>query len=211
AGDKTLVAYFEPGAGSAPQAAALRQFLNQQLPDYMVPSVFMSVGKLPLSPNGKIDRKALPSMEKERGTITDGYAAPRDPVEQILVQLWAKVLRTRTIGVHDNFFELGGHSLSAVRLVTEIEKVYGKRLPLATLLRAPTIAELAEILRKEHWMPLWQSLVPVRAGGSRPPLFLMHSHGGNILEYFPLASHLDEQQPVYALQARGLDGQIVSG
>src|SRR5579862_218832 len=211
AGDKSLVAYFEPWAGSPPQAGALRQFLNQQLPDYMVPAAFLAVEKLPLSPNGKIDRKALPAPEKERTAIPNSYAPPRDPVEQVLVQLWAKVLRATTVGVHDNFFELGGHSLLAVRLVTEIEKVYGKRLPLATLLRAPTIAELAEILRREHWKPSWQSLVPVRAGGSRPPLFLMHSHGGNVLEYFPLASHLDEQQPVYALQARGLDGQIVSG
>ena len=210
-GGKNLVAYFEPWAGSPPQAGALRQFLNQQLPDYMVPAAFLPIEKLPLSPNGKIDRKALPAPEKEWTAVKVSYAPPRDPVEQILVQLWAKVLRTKTIGVHDNFFELGGHSLLAVRLVTEIEKVYGKRLPLSMLLRAPTIAEVAEILRKEHWKPSWQSLVPVRAGGSRPPLFLMHSHGGNVLEYFPLASHLDEQQPVYALQARGLDGQIASG
>jgi len=211
AGDKILTAYFESWAGPTPLATTLRQFLGQQLPDYMVPSVFVPVEKLPLSPNGKIDRKALPDAEKQRTAITDSYTPPRDSVEQILVQLWAKVLPIKTVGVHDNFFELGGHSLLAVRLVTEIEKVYGKRLPLATLLRAQTVAELAEILRKEQWQPSWQSLVPVRAGGSRPPLFLMHSHGGNVLEYFPLASHLDERQPVYALQARGLDGQIVSG
>jgi amino acid adenylation domain-containing protein len=211
AGGKILVAYFEPWAGLAPQPAALRQFLGQQLPDYLVPSFFVRIEKLPLSPNGKIDRKTLPAPENQRTAILDSYAPPRDSVEQVLVQLWAKVLRVKTVGLHDNFFELGGHSLLAVRLVTEIEKVYGKRLPLATLLQAQTVAELAEILRKEQWEPSWQSLVPIRAGGSRPPLFLMHSHGGNVLEYFPLANHLDEQQPVYALQARGLDGQIVSG
>jgi thioesterase domain-containing protein len=78
-------------------------------------------------------------------------------------------------------------------------------------LQAPTIAQLAEVLRKEHWVPSWSSLVPIRPGGSKPPLFLMHSHGGNVLEYYPLANRMDADQPVYALQARGLDGHIVKG
>ena len=129
----------------------------------------------------------------------------------MLAQLWSKVLHVRRVGLHDNFFELGGHSLLAVRTVIEIEKILKKRLPLATLLQAPTIAELADVLRKENWKPSWSSLVPVRPGGSKPPLFLMHSHGGNVLEYYPLANHLDADQPVYALQARGLDGDIVKG
>ena len=86
-----------------------------------------------------------------------------------------------------------------------------RRLPLATLLQAPTVGELAEVLRRENWKPAWSSLVPLRPGGSRPPLFLMHAHGGNVLEYYPLAHHLDKDQPVYAMQARGLDGNIVSG
>jgi thioesterase domain-containing protein len=82
-------------------------------------------------------------------------------------------------------------------------------LPLATFLQAPTVAELADVLRKKNWKPSWSSLVPIRAGGSKPPLFLMHSHGGNVLEYYPLAESLEADQPVYALQARGLDGHII--
>ncbi len=97
----------------------------------------------------------------------------------------------------------------AVRIVAEIEGLVKKRLPLATFLQAPTITDLAEVLWKEDWKPSWSSLTPIRAGGSQPPLFLMHSHGGNVLEYYPLAKYLEADQPVYALQARGLDGNIV--
>ena len=126
----------------------------------------------------------------------------------MLAQLWAKVLKVNRVGLNDNFFELGGHSLLAVRIIVEIENIYGRRLPLATLLQAPTVGALAEVLRKENWKPSWSSLVPLQPGGSKPPLFLIHSHGGNVLEYYPLANHLDKDQPVYALQARGLDGNI---
>jgi thioesterase domain-containing protein/acyl carrier protein len=117
-------------------------------------------------------------------------------------------LKVNRVGLNDNFFELGGHSLLAVRIIVEIESIYGRRLPLATLLQAPTVGALAEVLRKENWTPSWSSLVPLQPGGSKPPLFLIHSHGGNVLEYYPLANHLDKDQPVYALQARGLDGNI---
>jgi Thioesterase domains of type I polyketide synthases or non-ribosomal peptide synthetases len=115
----------------------------------------------------------------------------------------------KRVGLHDNFFDLGGHSLLAVRIIVEVEKIYGRRLPLATLLQAPTVGALAEVLRRENWQPSWSSLVPLQPGGSKTPLFLIHSHGGNVLEYYPLANHLGKDQPVYALQARGLDGNIV--
>ena len=175
----------------------------------MVPSAFVVLEKLPLTPNGKIDRRALSTVENRVPQLRNVYAPPRDAVEMQLVQLWSKVLGNRSLGIHDNFFELGGHSLLAVRIVVEIEKIYKRRLLLATLLQAPTIAGLADVLRKEHWDLRWSSLVPIRAGGSRPPLLLMHSHGGNVLEYYPLAKLLAEDQPVYALQARGLDGRII--
>jgi thioesterase domain-containing protein/acyl carrier protein len=168
--------------------------------------------KMPLTPNGKLDRKALPSPDlagHERAEDAPGFAAARDPLEQTLAQIWCKILKVKRIGIHDNFFELGGHSLLAVRIMAEIERLLQRKLPLATFLQAPTIGDLADVLRKEDWKPSWSSLVPIRAGGSKPPLFLMHSHGGNVLEYYPLAERLDADQPVYALQARGLDGRII--
>jgi len=210
-GDKILVAYFEHASGSVPEVGDLRAHMKKALPDYMIPSAFVPMEKMPLTPNGKIDRKALPSVDDRRIVIKREYVAPRDPFDQALAQIWAKILKVRRVGLHDNFFELGGHSILAVRIIVEIEKLYKKRLPLAILLQAPTINDLAEVLRKDNSKPSWSSLVPIRPGGSKPPLFLMHSHGGNVLEYFPLANHLDADQPVYALQARGLDGHIPKG
>ena len=208
-GDKILVAYLEPQPDQpTPEVSDLRAHLANDLPAYMIPSAFVILDKLPLTPNGKIDRNALPAPNQEPVEVSAEVAAPRDAIEQMLVQTWSRILRVRTIGIHDNFFDLGGHSLLAVRIVAEVAGLIKKPLPLATFLQAPTIADLADVLRKEDWKPSWSSLTPIRAGGSRPPLFLMHSHGGNVLEYYPLAKCLDADQPVYALQARGLDGNI---
>ena len=211
-GEKRLVAYVIPKAGERPSIDGLRNFLKEKLPAHMVPPFFVVMEKMPLTPNGKLDRKALPSPDlagHERAEDAPGFAAARDPLEQTLAQIWSKILKVKRIGIHDNFFELGGHSLLAVRIVAEIERLLQRKLPLATFLQAPTIGDLADVLRKEDWKPSWSSLVPIRAGGSKPPLFLMHSHGGNVLEYYPLAERLDADQPVYALQARGLDGNII--
>jgi len=207
-GDKQLVAYFEAKTGRAPTVSNLRAHLEKELPAYMVPALFVGLEKLPLTPNGKLDRKSLPAP-KQRLEVTSEFVAPRDPLEQLLAQIWANVLKVKRVGLHDNFFELGGHSLLAVRVIVEVEKLSKTRLPLAMLLQAPTIARLAEVLRRKHWAPSWSSLVPIRPGGSKPPFFLMHAHGGNVLEYYPLGNRLEPDQPAYALQARGLDGHIV--
>ncbi len=209
AGDKILAAYFESRPGSTPDIADLRNHLKKELPDYMIPSAFMRTEKLPLTPNGKIDRKALPSLDQGRVDVAGNYVAPSDPVEQSLAQMWAKVLKVNRVGIRDNFFELGGHSLLALRIIVEIEKLYHRRLPLATLLQSPTVGDLANVLRKEDWKPSWSCIVPIKPNGSKPPLFLLHSHGGNVLEYYPLANLLDAGQPVYGVQALGLDGRIV--
>jgi thioesterase domain-containing protein len=209
-GDKFLVAYFEARNGVAPSVSDLRAHLKKNLPEYMIPSEFVALTALPLSPNGKVDRKALPSPERSLQPDTT-FVPPNDSLEQMLCHVWAKILRVKRVGLRDNFFELGGHSLLALRVSVEIEKLCKKRLPLATFLQAPTVAELAGILRRESWVPPWQSLVPIRPAGSHPPLFLMHSHGGNVLEYHPLANLLGNDQPVFALQARGLDGKVIRG
>lgn len=206
-GDKQLVAYFESSSGQPPTVSDLRAYLEKDLPAYMIPSAFVSMDKLPLTPNGKIDRKSLPAPAQSAIGQKDS-AAPQDPLEQMLAQIWSKALRVDHVGRHDNFFELGGHSLLAVRVVVEIEKLTNVRLPLAMLLQAPTIAELADFLRRQNWTPSWSCLVPIQPGGSKPPLFLMHAHGGNVLEYYPLAHLLGPDQPVYAFQAQGLNGRI---
>ncbi len=209
-GDKLLAAYFTVRRNDvAPTGGELRTYLSASLPDYMVPSAFVLLDRLPLTANGKIDRQSLPSPDGRQLGTGGQFVAARDPLEQALCHLWAGILKVRRVGVHDNFFALGGHSLLAVRLVIEIEKRYDRRLPLATLLQTPTVAGLAGILRSRNWTPSWSSLVPLRPGGSRPPLFLFHSHGGNVLEYHPLSERLGPDQPVYALQSRGLEAPLV--
>ena len=208
-GQKLLVAYVVLEAGRRVDVETLRLHLKQRLPDFMVPSSIILLEAFPLSPNGKINRGALPAPPEVQSDQGVERVPPRNPIEQVLTLVWSKVLKVKHIGVGDNFFELGGHSILAVRIIVEIEKLYGKRLPLATLIQAPTIEKLAQVIQHKQWTPLWSSLVPIRGGGGRPPLFLFHSHGGNVLEYYPLADLLDADQPVYALQARGLDGRLV--
>ncbi|MFX0203315.1 MAG: alpha/beta fold hydrolase, partial [Candidatus Hodarchaeota archaeon] len=137
------------------------------------------------------------------------YVAPRNQVEQTIADIWQKLLGMDQIGIHDNFFDLGGHSLIAIQLFARIEKIFGKKLPLATLFNAPTIDQLASLLQ-EDYLPSWRSLVKIQSGGSRPPFFCVHAEGGNVLEYRYLAKHLGQDQPFYGLQAQGLDGNEIN-
>jgi acyl transferase domain-containing protein/thioesterase domain-containing protein len=127
--------------------------------------------------------------------------------ERDLAQIWQELMHLCGVGPTDNYFELGGSSLLAARLFDHIEKRFGKRLPMALLYEAPTIRALASRIEDRAFVPSWSSLVEINKGNSsKPPLFLMHSEGGNVLEYWPLCRYLDQDQPVYALQAKGLEG-----
>ncbi|HEX8411741.1 MAG TPA: amino acid adenylation domain-containing protein [Thermoanaerobaculia bacterium] len=204
-GAKVLAAYLIP-QGSAPSAAELREFLKESLPEYMVPSFFVMVEAYPLTPNGKVDRKALPPPERTARDVEETFVAPRDPLETQLAEIWSGVLGVPKVGIRDNFFELGGESILALRMFVQIEQTFGRKLPLATLLQASTVEELAKALRDEGPARGWSPLVPLQTGGSKRPFFCIHGVGGNILNYRALAQHLGPDQPFYALQARGLDG-----
>jgi amino acid adenylation domain-containing protein len=206
-GDKRLVAYVVSGSGSDVDTSSLKKQLAQSLPDFMIPSAFVFLNELPLTPNGKTDRKALPRPDSDRSGLKSSFVAPRDNLEQQLANILKKILDLKTIGVRDSFFDLGGHSLHAVRLFAQIENRFSKRLPLVTLFRAPTIEQLATVLRASEASNSWSSLVPIQPLGTKPPLFCIHAAGANVLIYRPLSRHLGNDQPVYALQARGLDGQ----
>jgi amino acid adenylation domain-containing protein len=205
--DKRLVAYIVADQQQKPTTDELRRFLKQKLPDYMVPSAFVFPDALPLTPNGKIDRRALPAPDQLKQEPGSTFVPPSDDLEIQLTKIWENVLGKKPIGVKDNFFDLGGHSLLAVRLFAQIEKSFGKNLPLATLFQAPNIEELANILRQKGWSVPWQTLVAIQPGGSKPPLFCIHPIGGNVLCYRDLAHYLGQEQPVYGLQAIGLDGK----
>lgn len=186
-------------------AGELRQFLKDKLPEYYLPANIVFLENLPLSPNGKVDREALPAPEETRSTVEKGFVAPQDELQVRLTKIWEKLLGVHPIGIHDNFFELGGHSLLAVRLFAQIEKLFGKNLPLATLFEAPTIEQIAALLRQQGWTPSWSSLVTLQPGGTKRPFFCVHALGGNVLEYQPLARFLGDDQPFYALQSYGLN------
>jgi amino acid adenylation domain-containing protein len=206
-GDKHLVAYIVPSQEQAPTISQLHRFLQEKLPDYMVPSAFVMLETLPLTINGKVDRRALPVPQQKRPPLERAFAASRDPLEFQLTKIWEQILSIQPIGIKDNFFELGGNSLRAVRLFTQIEEMFSKKLPLATLFQAPTIEQLACVLREEGWTAPWRALVAVQAKGDKPPFFCVHAVGGNVLSYYKLANYLGENQPFYGLQARGLDGK----
>jgi thioesterase domain-containing protein len=176
--------------------------LKGKLPDYMVPSVFMLLDELPRTPNGKVDRRRLPAPKQERPET--GFVAPRDIVEFQLARIWEEVLGIDKVGVRDVFFDMGGHSILAVRLMAQIQKVFGQDLPLSTLFQGATIEHLAGIIRQNDGSPFRSPLIPMQPEGSNPPLFLIHPAGGSVLCYFELARHLAPDQPVFGFQSAGL-------
>jgi aspartate racemase len=203
-GEKRLVAYVVADS----TADELRRFLKDKLPEYMVPAVFVLLEALPVTPNGKVDRRALPAPDRSRPELEKAFVAPRDDLELQLAHIWEEVLGVRPVGVRDNFFELGGHSLLAVRLFALIEKRLGKKLPLTTVFQGATVAHLAGVLRQQATPGPQSSLVAIQPGGSKRPLFLVHPAGGHVFPYVHLAQFLGSDQPCYGLQARGLeDGQ----
>jgi natural product biosynthesis luciferase-like monooxygenase protein len=148
-GGKRLVAYValrRSAAGAMQDSKQLRHYLASRLPEYMMPSAFVFMDRLPQTPNGKIDRRALPAPERATSIPTDEFIAPRTPVEEILAATWAELLGVDRIGVEDNFFELGGHSLLATQLVTRLRGIFHIDLPLSVLFEAPTVAGLAAFM-----------------------------------------------------------------
>ncbi|HSG40149.1 MAG TPA: amino acid adenylation domain-containing protein, partial [Thermoanaerobaculia bacterium] len=151
-GDRRLVAYVagETGETGETDAGALRAYLKEKLPDYMVPAVFVSLAALPLTPNGKVDRRALAGMAPEpQGGTADAYVAPRNPIEEILAPLWAEVLGVDRVGVNDDFFDLGGHSLLGVQLVSRVREMFGVKLPVRAVFTSATVAGMAELVETE--------------------------------------------------------------
>jgi amino acid adenylation domain-containing protein len=206
AGIARLVAYVVPNQDQIVTIDELRLFLKEKLPDYMLPSAFLIIDALPLTPHGKVDRRALPVSEPIRQEPENTFVPPRDELEEKLTKIWEKVLGIKNIGIKDNFFDLGGTSLLAMILFSEIEKLIGKNFPLSTILDAPTVEKLARILTNEEWLAPWSPLVAIQPEGSKPPFFCVHAAGGNVLIYRDLARHLDPDQPFYGLQAQGMDG-----
>ncbi|MFF7474804.1 non-ribosomal peptide synthase/polyketide synthase [Streptomyces sp. NPDC008092] len=203
AGTRRLVAYAVPG-GPDLTADSLRAYAARTLPDYMVPSAVVLLERLPVTANGKLDRAALPVPDLG-GPAAGGD--PRTPLEAVLCGLFAGILGRDRVGTEESFFDLGGDSLLAMRLVERIRTVLGAEISIRDLFAGPTIAALVAVLDRDPAATGdYDTLLPLRTGGDRPPLFCLHSGGGLGWHYAPLVNHLPAGYPIYGLQARGLTG-----
>jgi amino acid adenylation domain-containing protein len=208
-GGPALVAYVAPGSAPDRLVPEIRSYLRHRIPQYMMPAAFVVLDDLPLSPNGKVARRALPPPNGVRPEQDACFAPPHTPVEKALAEIWQELLGIERVGIDDNFFDLGGHSLLAVRLFAEIERTFERRLPISTLIQAPTVGKLAEILERGPGEPD-AGLVVLQAGGRHPPLYLVHGDNGHVMGYRGLVSRLGPDQPVYGLEApSGSYGQPV--
>lgn len=203
--DKQLVAYVVPSPEPQPTRGELRTFLRQKLPPYMIPAGFVFLEALPVTPTGKVDHQALPPPDRRRD-LTSTFTEPRNEVERHLVGIWEEFLLVDQVGTRDNFFDLGGNSLLAAQMFARLEERLRIRLPLATLLQAPTIEGLAEAIGEGRGPVAWRSLVAIQPAGSRPPVFALPGVGGNVIIFHDLAGLLGPEQPFYGLQSRGLGG-----
>lgn len=204
-GNKRLVAYVAARKESL-GAHELRAWLSARLPEYMLPGAFIFLASLPLTPFGKVDRAALP-LPPDASVVSTSPVAARDELESALVSIWQRLLKVEPLSVTDNFFEVGGHSLAAIALFSEIKRTLDKELPVATLFQAPTIEQLARVLREPAARGEWNPLVAIQAHGARPPFICVHGFGGGVIGYTQLARLLGPEQPFWGLQARGQSEQ----
>ncbi|HEX2052024.1 MAG TPA: thioesterase domain-containing protein, partial [Actinomycetota bacterium] len=275
--DKRLVAYVVARSGApAPAPSALRAHLLDEVPSYMVPSAFVTLESLPLTPSGKVDHAALPAPDDARPDVAASFVAPRTETERRVAALFAELLGVEQVGVDDSFFELGGSSLAAVRLVKRMRDTIGAEVSLRAFYAAPTVAHVAALVdgapaepsratadgpeaaaggrdavddgrarepvlaggvvredapaRARHGsngahaasngtpahsggapapgarVEMPPSIVPLKPSGTRPPLFLAHPSGGSVFTYFGLVRHVDPDQPLYGIEAAGLEG-----
>ena len=203
-GDRRLVGYYTTEADQEVSHDLVRSELRGKLPEYMVPAVFMKLDAFPVTPNGKIDRSALPEPNRIELESKRTVMKARDALESQLTEIWEQVLEINPISIKDNFFDIGGYSLLAVRVFNAIREATGKSLPLATLFQASTIEELAAVMRKGEERKDSSVLVSIQPKGTRTPFFCVHGQYGNVLLFADLARHLGEDQPFYAFQSMGL-------
>ncbi|CAO3439347.1 non-ribosomal peptide synthetase [Azospirillum doebereinerae] len=200
-----LAAYVVPRKEVRCNARRLRDFLRLRLPAAMIPSAFVFLDRLPLTANQKLDRSRLPPPGEGDGGDEGNHVPPRDPVELQIAQIWQELLGGRTVGVTDSFFDLGGHSLLSLRMLMRVEQATRRKVPLAALFEEPTVEHLATVVRRQDTLP--SPVIRLWSAAGRQVFFLVHTGGGTILNYVPLARHLAPGLPVHAVQARGLDGR----
>lgn len=208
-GDQRLVAYIVTRPAQTVTIEEIRRFLKPKLPEYMIPGALVVLQTFPLTPNGKIDHRALPEpIQVREAATTATFVAPRDSRELQLARIWEKVLGVKGISIHDNFFDLGGQSLLAARLFAEVNEIFQRKLTLSTIFQAPTIEKLAKVLSPREYLPNSSYLVPIQPLGSKVPFFCIHGAQGEVLFLRSLANHLGSDQPFYGIRSPGQNGEI---
>lgn len=206
--NKVLAAYVVMKNGKEVESNFFKKSLRNKLPEYMVPTAFVGMKKFPLTATLKVDRKKLPTPDLSRNELETGFVAPRTEMEKTLAKIWSGTIGVQNIGINDNFFELGGHSLIAVGMMARIEKATGKSLPLSVLLENATIKNLASLMEDDAKVEeTWNSLIPIKSTGSKPPIYIVHGAGLHVMLFNVLGNFMDKEQPVFALQAKGLNGE----
>jgi thioesterase domain-containing protein len=217
---KQLVLYYSTHSGKTVTVEQLRIYLQEKLPDYMVPALFVQLPALPLTPNGKVNRKALPEPESSRPELSVHFVAPQTTTEQSIANVWCAVLGIDQVGVYDNFFELGGHSLLGTQVISRLQELFQLPVPLRTIFEEPTIAGLARRIDTlsnsslanetavNRLQPTASStltpLIAIQPSGSQRPFFCVHPANGQVTSYFGLAHALGSSQPFYGFQSPGL-------
>jgi amino acid adenylation domain-containing protein len=181
--------------------------LRVSLPEYMIPNAYMIIDTVPLMSNGKIDHKALPEPIINQQNASE-YEEPQTDAEIALLRICSKYIAINKIGVTDNLFDLGIDSLVAVSIMVQVEKEFGKRLPLSVLVRNPTIRQLAAVIQNYTVDSQYKCLVPIKPEGTKLPLYIIHGIGLNLLNLQEMILNIDGDQPIYGLQSIGLDGTV---
>jgi amino acid adenylation domain-containing protein len=202
-GEKRLIAYLVPQDGVSLSPAGLRARLASVLAEHMLPAAYVVLDAFPLTPNGKLNRRALPAPEGDAYVRRD-YKAPVGEIEATITAIWQELFGIAQIGRHDHFFELGGHSLLAVQFVSRLRQALGIDIPLRELFAAQTVTGLAAAILDGNQQLLHRNLSPIRPQGHLPPLFLVHPIGGEVAYARDLAPWLDAGLPVYGLAASGI-------
>ncbi len=201
--EKRLIAYIVSQEKFSKEE--ITTFLQKKLPAYMIPRVFIPLNRIPLNVHGKVDKKSLPDPDLLPDFGNRKIREPETETQKILSAIWKDALHLQHLSIDDNFFELGGHSLIAVRVMKLIEEKSKHRLPVTALFEAPTIEKLSLMLDRDEKKDTWKSLVQIKPG-NKPPLYIVHGSGLTVLIFHELAMGLDPDQPVFGLQARGLNG-----
>ncbi|HTF27912.1 MAG TPA: amino acid adenylation domain-containing protein, partial [Flavitalea sp.] len=209
-GEKRLVAYIVSLFRDEPSTEFIRTCkteIREKLPEYMVPE-FVILQKFPRTANGKTDRNALPKPEYNVNTVLHEADPALTSTESMLVSLWETKLGLKRVGINDDFFELGGNSLIAIQILANIRKETGAKFPLSVMFEHSTIKKLAQLINGslEKTTKRWRSLVPIKPEGTKNPVYMIHGAGSYVMKFKALAQYMDKDQPVYGLQAIGVNG-----